>query len=400
MSRTLCALLLTALLCSCGSSGTSSLGGVPLPQGNFISTTVDVERRFLYSLSLGESAISGFVFEAEDEDHDHHHGGEHSHRLAAQEHDHDEDHGAEHGGGEELALRPLDSSPYTLGGAPLVDMVVSGDGRYLLAIDRDGGLRIVAIDGFSGLLSPRSVVETGVANPRRLRLSSDGRAVAVLGDRLTIYALDEEGQVSLPSFFDSTSDWLDVQLDERRVVAVTDEGAYGMRWSPAALLSPGALLPLPGGHRGQVLLSELGVLVVNGEDRSLSRLSQADDGTLTLVETWELPAELVGPQTVAVLEDGEHLLVGDATSVVVLHLDQGELVEDDHRELEQAPTALFPIPDSNLVLVAHALGEGATVLSWGEEGLGSLGELDEGRQGVSAFGYLQRVVRVTQTVTL
>ncbi len=409
MRKTIFSIILVASLTGCGGSSSSSLGGNTI-EGNFVSTTVDVERRFLYALNEGDGSVSGFLIASEEEgghDHDHSHG-----RILAQadgdihadhddeDHDHDEDHEHEGEGEEGLELRALDSSPYTFGGAAPIDMAVDGSGQNLYLLDAAGNLRANAIDGLTGLLTVGEPVTTGVANPRFLRLSDSGDALAVLGDDLAIFAINGEGQLSDRAFLDGTESWSDVRLSGDRGVGATETGAIGFLWIPGALLDPRPEVALPGGSRGQIAYAALGVFVVNGEDLSASQLSQDEEGFLTLEATFALPEELADPQTLATVFDGEDLLVGDSDSVVLLHPHDDELEEEGHADLDQVPTVLFPLPESNFVLVGHAQGEGYHLLELGEEGLEVLGEFETEYEGVSAFGFAERIERVTEVVRL
>jgi hypothetical protein len=391
--NTFISLLLVTTLSSCGGSGTSSLGGSTL-EGNVISTTVEVEQRFLYALNSAEGSVSGFVLESGEEtghDHDHAHG-----RILAQEHDHDHGHGEE-GEPEGLELRELDSSPYTFGGAPPIDMAVDGHGETLFLLDNAGNLWANAIDGVTGLLTAGEPVATGVSNPRMLRISADGNALAVLGDGLAIYAIGEGG-LSARSFRDGTGGWSDVRVNGALGVGADSEGAIGFSWLPGAVIDTRPTVPLPGDGRGQIAYAEAGIFVVNGGDVSVSQLSQAEDGSLALVASFGLPDELTDPQTITSIFEGEDLLVGDSDSVVLLHPHEDELEEEGHVDLDQAPSVLFPIPESAFVLVGHAAGEGYHLLEVGEEGIEILEEAEGEHSGISAFGFAERVEQVTRTV--
>lgn len=156
--------LLTALTASGGSSNSSSLGGNSI-QGNFVSSTVDVEQRFLYALNIAEGSVSAFLIQG-DEEGGGGHGDVHQRVLAQDGHGH----GGEGEETEGLSLLELDGSPYTLPGAAPIDMVVEAQGRYLYLLDAAGNLSRHSIDGLTGLLKPAGQTATGVANPRRLRL--------------------------------------------------------------------------------------------------------------------------------------------------------------------------------------------------------------------------------------
>lgn len=397
MRRTLLSLVLATTLVSCGgSSQSSNLDGVPL-QGNVLQTTVRVERRFLYALSREDGSVSGFVLETEAAG-GHSHG--HTHGKILAQHDHDHEH--EHGDGDEahagLGATPLDSSPYTFPITPQ-DMVVGGAGETMFLLDRAGNLLAVRIDGFTGLLTPGQTTVTGVANPRLLRLSADGQAVAVLGDSLAVFALGGGGALAPAAGLDGTADWTDVRLNGQVGVGARPSGAIGFAWSPGARISAQPEVALPGGTRGGAAYAEAGVFLVNTADRSLSQLSQDGQGVLTPVASFTLPDSLTDPQTVCAIF-GDDLLVGDSDSVALFHLHDGELEEEGHTEVDQTPSLLFPVPETNFVLAGHAQGEGYHVLEVGEDGLSVHEEAETERADVSAFGYAERTVQVTETVNL
>ena len=390
MRKAFFSLLVAVSLTACGGSGSAGLDGSGI-SGNFISTTVEVERRFLYSLNREEGSVSGFLVVSEDEGgHDHAHG-----QILAQ---HDHEPSGE--GGEVLELQELDSSPYTFGGAAPIDMVVDGEGRNLFLLEASGELRANSIDGLTGLLTVGEAQATNVANPRFLRLSDSGDAMAVLGDSLAIFAIDENGLLSPAAVLDGTQSWTDVRLQEDRGVGATQTGAVGFLWQVGAPLDLGPEIALPGGRRGQIAYAQAGVFVVNGEDASVTRLSQNQQGSLALIATFALPEELTDPQALTALFDGEDLLVGDSDSVVLLHPREDGLEEEGHADLDQSPTVLFAIPESAFVLAGHADGEGYHLLEAGEAGLAVLGEFETEHAGVSAFGFAERFQRVTETVSL
>ena len=390
MRKAFFSLLVAVSLTACGGSGSAGLDGSGI-SGNFISTTVEVERRFLYSLNREEGSVSGFLVVSEDEGgHDHAHG-----QILAQ---HDHEPSGE--GGEVLELQELDSSPYTFGGAAPIDMVVDGEGRNLFLLEASGELRANSIDGLTGLLTVGEAQATNVANPRFLRLSDSGDAMAVLGDSLAIFAIDENGLLSPAAVLDGTQSWTDVRLQEDRGVGATQTGAVGFLWQVGAPLDLGPEIALPGGRRGQIAYAQAGVFVVNGEDASVTRLSQNQQGSLALIATFALPEELTDPQALTALFDGEDLLVGDSDSVVLLHPREDGLEEEGHADLDQSPTVLFAVPESAFVLAGHADGEGYHLLEVGEEGLAVLGEYETEHAGVSAFGFAERFQRVTETVSL
>lgn len=440
MRKHLFILLLAAGLCACGGSSTSTLGGQTL-SSNVISTTVEVERRFVYALNREEGSVSGFVIPSDDEGgHGHHHHG-HSHKmlLAQHDHDHDDDHEHDHDhhhdeghdhdhhhdhdhdhhhdhdhdhehdhdhhhnhdheeGGAELV--ELDGSPFSFAGITPIDMVVGGQGRQLFLLQRSGALTVVDIDGVSGRLSRRVDITTSVSNARFLRPSEDGNAVAIVGDSLAIYSVASDGSLSTsPAFVQNTQDWVDLRLRAGTAIATTPSGAAGFSWSPMALLDPQPL-ELPGDARGQASYTADGAVVVNSDDGSLSELSQdQQSGRLTLLRTVPLPEQFERPFALTALFGGDDLLVGDADSVLLLHLHDGELEEEGHAELHEAPAVFFPLPDTNVVLVGHNEGHGYHVLRITDDGL----QVDEGEGShgaVNAFGYAQRVELVTGTLTL
>lgn len=392
MKKTILSLILATSLCSCGGSSSSSITGAS-NTGNFISTTVNLEQRFVYALNVDEGSVSGFVVASEEEGggHDHAHG-----KVLAQ-HDHDHE-GEEEAEG--LQLQTLDSSPYTFAGAPPIDMAVDGEGRVLYLLDAAGNLKVSRIDGVTGLLSPQADIATGVTNPRLLRLSQGGDALAVLGDGLAVFGIDGEELAQRSFVLENTQGWTDVRLSGELGVGVSQTGAVGFRWLPGALIVTTPEVVLPGIVRGQVAYAEAGVFVVNTDDVSVSQMLQdEEDGTLSLTSTFALPEELTDPAAICSIFDGEDLLVSDSDSVVLLHPHEDELEEEGHAEIDQAPSLLFPVPESSFVLAAHAQGEGFHVLEVSEEGLLVLAELETEHGGVGAFGFAERFEQVTRTIT-
>lgn len=387
MRKYLTILILTASLSGCGGSGSSTLQGVT-GQGNFISTTVELEQRFVYTLNSDSGTVGAFVLESGEAE------GEHSHahaRVLAQH-----DHGAEEEAGSEL--RELDSSPYTFPGNPPVGLAVDGSGRNLFLVDGQGQLSTNAIDGVTGLLTPGQTIASGVSNPRLLRISDSGDALAVLGDELAIFAIDEEGALSSRALVPTTQSWTDVRIAGDTGAAATATGAAGFRWSPGATSAVSEVV-LPGATRGQVALAAEGVFVVNRDARSLSQLSLAGDGALTLVQTFPLSDDLLDPQTIAALFDGEDLVVGDSDTVVLLHPEGTDLEQEGTVAIDEVPTVLFPLPETSLVLAGHAQGAGFHVLEINDEGMSVLEEASPEQLGVSAFGQAVRVEQVTSIIT-
>ena len=83
-------MVLAASLSGCGSNG-GAVGvdregfNFSSTQGNFITTTVEVENRFFYILNRTDNNVSGLYAVTEEEGHDHAHG-----RIMTQEDDHDD----------------------------------------------------------------------------------------------------------------------------------------------------------------------------------------------------------------------------------------------------------------------------------------------------------------------
>ncbi len=420
MRKNLFILILAAGLTACGgSSGSSSLGGTTL-SGNTISTTVDVTNRYVYSLNSEDGTVSGFALPAEeaagghdhsheghnhklvlaqdDHDHDHEHEHEHDHEHEEEHTDHEHEH--EHGeGAGEFSLTELAGSPFVFPGVQPVDMLVSADGGALYLLGASGQVFPYTVQGGTGQLTPGTPVASFVNQPRFLRLSEDGRALAVVGERTTILTLGEGGAVSTRANASTsdTADWTDLRFDSEHGVAATSTGAAGFSWQPETAFTVQATA-LPGSIRGQAAYGEAGVFVVNTEDASLSLLEQADDGSLSVLATLALPEELTDPQTLSV--SGEELLVGDSDSVVLLHLHDDHFHEEGHVDIDQVPTVLFPVPETTSILVGHAQGEGYHVLEIAETGLVLVEEAGAEQHGVSAFGFAERVERITRTISL
>ena len=70
MKKRVLSIVAAAMLAGCGGSGggLGDQGFVGNEQGNFISSTVEIEQRYLYILNSEDSTISGFVFPAEAEE--------------------------------------------------------------------------------------------------------------------------------------------------------------------------------------------------------------------------------------------------------------------------------------------------------------------------------------------
>lgn len=409
---------LMVLLAGCGGSGGSSLvpnsGG--FQRGNFITSTVDVEQQFLYTLNR-DNTVSASVVSDEEEEHAHgeHAHGDHAHREYVlreqahgdddhdhahddEEHDHgDEDH--EHSESE-LLLRPLDGSPYTLSSTPLVDLAVSGDGTSLFLLESDGGLLQFAIDGLSGLLTPAPRIETNITGARLLKVSEDGRAVAVLGDQLAIFAINDDS-LSEPAVLEQTENWSDVAVSGTIGVGATADGAVGFSWSPDTFVSLSPAVSLPGTTRGQVAYAAERAYVLNSEDNSISSLDQERNSTLTLAATSSVDAALDDPDLLVATDNQNQLVAADDDTVATFDIDADILTIGSSTEVEQAPTRLFTIVDTALILVGHSVGSGYTALTVDEDGeLEIAAEADPDEPGVVSFGYASRNERVTRTVEI
>lgn len=380
------------LLFIAGCGGSSDVGGnsptfdFDSVTGNFITTTVEVERRFLYILNRGDNTLSAFLLDGEEEG-----GHSHSHthdRILAQETE------------EELPTTELDGSPYSLGATPFVDMVVDHEGRYLVVLDEAGTLRSYSIDGLTGLITQIDEESTSVLNPRRLSRSQDGREVAVLGDSASIHQVDEEGRFSAGATVDNTVNWTDLDIDGVNAVAATPDGAVGFQWFPGRRPSIFSSVTLPGSTRGEATYSESGVWVVNREDASISLLEQLPNGEISVVETFELPASLSEPTLIAALFDGEDLAVADKDTFVLLHLHDDELETEAEVELERAPNRIFGVPESEFVLLGHDTGDGTTLLHIAEGETVEIEAHEEPGPGGEApfgFGFSERIQTVTET---
>lgn len=181
MRKNLFILLLLGFM-GCGGGGDTDVtttGISQLPQGNFIITTTEVERRLLYSVDRVGNTLSAAVLPGEEEGgHGHAHG-----RILAQQ--------AE----EELEFEALDGSPYNLG-MNLVDLGIDSQGRFAYVLDNTGRLTVYGIDGATGLITQRAQVSTPVTQPRRVVLSADGQAIAVLGENVFLANFNSDGTLT------------------------------------------------------------------------------------------------------------------------------------------------------------------------------------------------------------
>lgn len=417
MRKTILILLAAISFSACGGSGSSSLSSNGL-SGSYLSSTVELDQQFVYALSSDQSKIAAYRVAGESEGgHGHDHGDGHVHAqadrvLAHEGHDHDDDHdhddhghgehdGHDHGGGDSaLDLVELDGSPFTLTGGQALSLVVAANGRSVIVLFADGNLRSYPINGTTGLLGEPSAVPSRADNPRKLRLSPAGDSIAVLGDSLSLFPVDEQGGIApLPAILGATQNWVDVALGDHGGAASTAQGAVGFHWHRGGPVNGTAEVVLPGTTRGGLVITEEAVFVTNTENQSISELAQDEEGQLTLVSTSEVPHEAEDPATITALFGGEDLLVGGSHGVALLHHHDGELEEEGHLELDQVPTELFGVPDSNYVLVAHADGEGFHLLEVGE-GLTLVGEFETELAKVTSFGVARRVEIVTVTEAL
>lgn len=396
MRKTLLILLIAAGLSACGTSGSSSLSSTA-GSGSFLSSTVQLDQQFVYALSADQSQLVAYKIAGEEEGggHDHDHG----HVHAQHDQDHDHDHGEADGSG--LELVELDGSPYTLPGGSALSLIVAAEGRALIVLFTDGTLRNYPINGVTGLLGDPVSLPSRVDNPRKLRLSPEGDAIAVLGDDLALFPVDENGQLApLPAVVTHTQDWSDVALGHHGGAGATAQGAVGFSWERGGPVSTSSEVILPGTTRGGLAIAHDEVFVTNTEDQTVSQLSlDEESGQLTLVKTFELPQEIEDPSTIAALFDGKDLLVGGTEAVVLLHHHEDELEEEGHVELDQTPSDFFSILETGFVLVAHADGEGFHLLRVGE-GLSVVSEFEEELSNFTSFGLARRIETVTVTEEL
>jgi hypothetical protein len=371
--------ILAACLAGCGGSsgGLSSVPGAEGGEGNFLTTSVEVEQRYLYILNSGDGTISAFVFPATaEEGHGHAHG-----RILAQV--------EEEEGPQPVELTP---SPFNLGHTP-IDMGLIAD-SFLVTLDASSVVRVYELDGITGLLELRNEFNSAVPNPRRLRIS-DG--VAVLGDQLNVYGVDAAGNFLGPALFVNTATWVDVALEGGTGVASTPDGAVGFSWETGAINGPFAPVILPGATRGEVAYASEGVFVVNSADGSVSQLSQSADGQLTLANTFDVGPELATPTLITSVFNGEDLVVADHDSLALFHPGNGGLENEGEAALDRAPARLFHLPESEALYVGHATGDGTTTVLLEEAELHVIEEPGPGGQGPTAFGYAERFEIVTET---
>ncbi|MFA7484236.1 MAG: hypothetical protein WC314_27325 [Vulcanimicrobiota bacterium] len=371
-------LIAAALLVGCGSSGGGGVPGTNRP-GNFLSTTVEIEQRYLYVLDSEDPAISIFTFPLEVEEG---HGHGHAHAQAMNQETHEDDHDHDHEGSE---LDELENSPFALDHLAIDMAVVNND--FLATLDPAGAVRSFALNR-TGLES-KGLLNSGVSNPRRLLLHSGG--VAVLGDSLVVLQMDGFGEFSTLARIDATVDWVDAKLNGGVGAASTSVGAVGF-----SLDGGGFEVPLPGAGRGELAYAAEGLYVLNTADGSVSLLSQGSDGSLALERTIPL-GTLSNPTHILALFDGEDLLIANSDSVGLFHPHEGDLEEEGFTALEREPVRLFHVPESELIYVGHAEGEGSTLVRLEETGLETADESGPGHHAPSAFGVADRVDLVTVT---
>ena len=396
MRKTLFILLMAVGLSSCGGSGSSaSWLTTEGREGSFLSSTVELDQQFVYALSADRGELLAYKV-AEEEAGGHDHGHVHAQHDHDDEHDHEHEH--DHEQGTDLDLVELDGSPYRLADGSAQSLVLVSGGKALIVLFSDGMLRSYPIDGVTGLLAEPSAVDSQVNSPRALRVSPEGDAVAVLGDSLAIFPLPEDGGLpSQPALLPDTANWSDLALGHHGGAGATVTGAIGFSWQRGGPITLGSETALPGTARAGLALSHDELFVVNSQDRSVSKLHfDEDNATLMLVETFSLPEELTDPSVVTVLSDGEELLVGGADALILLHRHDDDWEEEGHLELDQEITALYAVPSSNSVLVAHALGHGFHLVQV-EHSLTALAELAPEHSGITSFGVADRAEVVTVT---
>lgn len=384
------ALFLALLVCGCGSSGSgnsiSSGFDFSAANGNFITSTVDVERQFLYTLNKGDNSLSVFLLDDSQEE------AAHVHSQALFQ----EDEAAE------FTTTELDGSPYSLGSATLVDMMVDQQGRYLVTLDTSGTLHSYGIDGITGLLTQLDERTTAVASPRSLERSYHGGSVAVLGEVASLHQIDADGKFSNGAVVTNTVNWTGIALNGNLAVGATPNGAASFLWSPGFTPSPINEVTLPGASRGQVTYSNSGVWVLNRADGSVSNLSQQSNGDIALNQTFALPTSLTQPRFLASLHGGQDLAVADEDTFALLHPGTGNLETEAQTDLPRVPNRIFGVPGTPFVLLGHDTGTGSTLLHIADGETVTLEVQDPGPGGNSpfGFGYASRLETVTQTKSI
>lgn len=368
------ALFLALLLCGCGNSGSgnsvSSGFDFQGANGNFITSTVNVERQFLYTLNKGDNTLSAYLISSADTS---------------------------------LEVTDLDGSPFSLSGSTLVDTMVNQDGRYLVTLDSSGTLHSYGIDGITGLVTQLDQRTTAVASPRSLERSLDGTSVAVLGEVASLHRIDADGKFSNGAVVTNTVNWTGLALNGNLAVGATPNGAASFLWSPGFTPSPINEITLPGASRGQVVYSDSGVWVLNRAAGSVSHLAQQSDGTIALTQTFTLPATLVQPRLLASLPGGQELAVADDDTFALLQPGTGTLDTQAQATLARVPNRIFAVPDTDIVLLGHDSGVGSTELHISR---GTTVQIEvnsqpgPGGNSPFGFGYASRTETVTQTSSI
>lgn len=389
MKKFITSLILAAALSGCG--GGDGTVGAPTTtfdfenaNGNFITTTVDVENRFFYILNRTDNNVSGLYAVTGEDDH------HHARAVLPQE--------AEEEG---LELETLDGTPFLFGATQLVDLAVEPSGQFFFILDSTGTIRSYEINGLRGFLDLVASVPTGVTNPRRIAVSPDARGVAVLGDSVSIHAVASDGAIDATGSTEpNTQTWTDLDIQGRNGVAATPAGVLGFQWAPGAALFPQFPIALPGATRGETLYIGSTVYVANTADQTVSQLTQSGTSDLTLQQTFALPANLTAPVLLEAIEDGSELVVADTDTLSRFTIEAAALTEGATATLTRAPNRLFAPPEQEVLLVGHNTGAGTTQVILHEGELEVSPDPGPGGNGAFGFGFAERDETFTQTVNL
>lgn len=376
--------ILFLTLVGCGSSGGGISSTDSTVAGNFIETTVQLERAFVYALNSGSGSVSAFAAGGGQAE-----GGEHGHaheRVLAQEDDHgheDEDeHG--HGEGEEEGhagdLTSLDGSPYFLGGSQIVDAATTPDGRFLYFADRGAAVvRGFAVDGVRGFLQPQSPFTPGLT-PDLLAMDEAGTFLLVAdagSNQVAILRIGSAGELSRAATLTLPATPHNVFMHEDLAVfSLSDRLASFSLDRLNGTLTPVSEAALPAGtYRGLVLHEEL-IFVAEQTSGVLSsfRLEEAE---LTALSTLALPAGQQGPTALVAPEGRLFVANRDSNNISLLTLEEesGEMTLGETVESQgEAPIDLLLVEGSALV-VANSGSNNIATFEVSEEG-----ELEPGEE--------------------
>lgn len=357
MKRLLLLICILALLPACGGGG-SGLSSSQV-DGNFVETTLTLERALVYVLNLGDGSVSAYVAGGTEEEagHGHAHGRDlGSVPLAQDEHGHGEG-GEEEGGAGEL--EDLDGSPYPLGGTNIVDVVDTPNGFYLFFADRGTNqVRSFVIDGVTGFLQSLEVFSPSVATDL-LAMDEEGDFLLVVDAGTNQAALlrisgsgrlTQVGTVTLPATPHQV-----IMAEDFVIFALADQVAVFTfdRDSGAFALVDTSALPA-GTYRGMTLHEEELLFVVEQTTGVISSFG-FEEGMLTALSNLALPAD---QQTPVALEDFEgHLLVAnrDSNNISVVTFDEedGTMAFEESVESQgMAPVDLLLVGE--ILLVANS----------------------------------------------